>query len=141
MTPFLSRNPGLSAGNAFISCLLVSSLDIRSLWALDQCPGGKASQRGRLRLLAFADVATLLSLRKQENLHRTNVDLLVVTDGEGFETAWGRLTLSGSLARLAWRQVSAHEAYYDEARWAARDGPGGDVVRIRRKALLLWPDR
>jgi len=91
-------------------------------------------------LLAFADLAALLNLRKQEDPHRGEVDLLVVTDGERFETAWGASRLSGSLASLSWRQVSAHEAYYDEARWAAGGAAGGEVVRIRRKARLLWSE-
>ena len=39
-----------------------------------------------------------------------------------------------TLARWAWRQISPHESYYDESRWAQH----GSVVRVRRKALLLW---
>lgn len=142
----MSCNPGASADLApaplsrLISYLLVSSLDIRSLWSLEHCPGGTTLQPGRPVLLAFADLAALRNLRKQEDPHRGDVELLVVTDGERFQTAWGASRLSGSLARLAWRQVSAHEAYYDEARWAAGGGPGGEVVRIRRKARLLWPE-
>ncbi len=58
----------------------------------------------------------------------------MVIDGDVFESAWGPRKLSGSLARWAWRQISPHEAYYDEARWAQ----AGSVVRVRRKALLLW---
>ena len=39
------------------------------------------------------------------------------------------------LARWAWRQTSANEAFYDEARWAE---DGKTVVRLRRKAQLVW---
>jgi hypothetical protein len=85
-------------------------------------------------LLAFADKATLQRLRRSENLQRADVEFLVVIDGDVFESAWGPRKLSGSLARWAWRQISPHEAYYDEARWAQ----AGSVVRVRRKALLLW---
>ena len=83
---------------------------------------------------------TLAHLRKREDLHCTEISLLVVVDGDRFENAWGPSCLSGSLARWAWRQVSAHEAYYDEARWVAPDGDGGNVVRVRGKALLLWQE-
>ena len=63
---------------------------------------------------------------------------MVVVDGDGFESAWGPCRLSGSLSRWAWRQISAHEAYYEEARWDERAREAGNVVRVRRKALLLW---
>lgn len=85
----------------------------------------------------FADEPTLQHLRKALDLHRPDVDVLVVTDGDRFESAWGPRRLSGSLVRWAWRQGLAGEAHYNEARWAG-EGNDGTVVRIRRKAILLW---
>jgi hypothetical protein len=64
--------------------------------------------------------------------------VLVVTDGDRFENVWGPRKLSGSLARWAWQQVSPDEAYYDESRWADAGGQPGRVVRVRRKATVLW---
>jgi hypothetical protein len=101
-------------------------LDIRSVWRLEHA------------LLVFADERTLERLRKTAELHRPDLDVLVVTDGDRFETAWGPCKLSGSLARWAWQQVSPDEAYYDESRWADALGKPGRVVRVRRKAILLW---
>lgn len=124
----------------FVSDILLCCLDISSLWSLDHRPGETPLQAAPRQLLAFADLMTLQHLRKRQDLHRTDVGLLVVVDGDGFENAWGPSCLSGSLARWAWRQVSAHEAYYDEARWLVADGDGGNVVRFRRKALLLWQE-
>src|ERR1700740_1159053 len=112
---------------ALVERVLLSCLDIRSVWSMDAA---------RPELLAFADLETLRHLRVCEDLHRADVGFLVVTDGDGFESAWGPCQLSGSLARLAWRQVSADEAYYDEARWATPGGDAGAVVRARRKAVL-----
>ena len=123
---------------AFVADLLLGCLDIRSVWSLDHRPGETPLPTAARRLLAFADPMTLRHLRTREDLHRTEISLLVVVDGDRFENAWGPSCLSGSLARWAWRQVSPQEAYYDEARWVAPDGDGGDVVRVRRKALLLW---
>lgn len=146
MGPFVPANAGAPVDRAplelppFVSDLLLCCLDIRSVWSLDHRPGETPLQPATRQLLAFADRMTLRHLRKREDLHRTDVGLLVVVDGDAFENAWGPSCLSGSLARWAWRQVSAHEAYYDEARWVTPDANGGNVVRIRRKALLLWQE-
>ena len=139
MTPFAPPVASVDrpsiAPTPFISGLLLGCLEIRSLWSLDHSAGDTCLQPGRSQLLAFADLATLRHLRIREDLHRTDVALLVVIDGDGFESAWGSCRLSGSLSRWAWRQISAHEAYYEEAR---REDEAGNVVRVRRKALLLW---
>lgn len=120
-----------------VSRMLASSLDIRSVWSVDHDPGPSATTTDTHRLLVFADRPTLERLRKCDHLHGSDVELLVVVDGDVFETAWGARKLSGSLARWAWRQVSAHEAYYEESRWAQRDA-SERIVRVRRKALLVW---
>ena len=101
-------------------------LDIRSVWCIEH------------GLLVFADGRTLERLRKCDELHRADVDVLVVVDGDRFENVWGPCKLSGSLARWAWQQVSPDEAYYDESRWADASGQASRVVRVRRKASLLW---
>ena len=146
MVPFVPANAGAPLERApvelppFVCDLLLGSLDIRSVWSLDHRPGATPLPPAARQLLAFADPMTLAHLRKRADLHRRELSLLVVVDGDRFESAWGPSGVSGSLARWAWRQVSPHEAYYDEARWVAPDGDGGNVVRVRRKALLLWQE-
>jgi hypothetical protein len=120
-----------------LSELLRDCPAIRALWSLDHPPGDTGLPPGRSRLLAFADLATLRHLRMREDLHRTGVELLVVLDGNRFESAWGSCRRSGPLGGWAWRQTSARVAYYDEVRRNERGGEGGNVVRVRRKALLL----
>jgi hypothetical protein len=124
--------------SAFVSSVLASCLDIRSVWSTDHCPDQSRLTPARHELLAFADAATLERLRRCEYLHRADIEFLVVVDGDLFESAWGPRKLSGSLARWAWRQISPHEAYYDESRWAQSDADAGAVVRVRRKAFAVW---
>jgi hypothetical protein len=112
--------------SAFAARLAACCLDIRSVWSIEHA------------LLVFADERTLAHLRKCEDLRSADVDVLVVTDGDRFENVWGPHRLSGSLGRWAWQQVSPEEAYYDESRWADAGGQGGRVVRVRRKATLVW---
>jgi len=118
----------------FVSSVVVGCPEISSVWSMDHAGDEPAPTAAQYELLAFADKTTLQRLRRSENLQRADVEFLVVIDGDVFESAWGPRKLSGSLARWAWRQISPHEAYYDEARWAQ----AGSVVRVRRKALLLW---
>jgi hypothetical protein len=120
----------------FLSRLVERCPGIRAIWLLGNCDGEAQASGGEL--LAFADLATLERLRAAEDLHRADVQFLVVVDDDRFENAWGPCRLSGSLARWAWRQVSPGVAYYDESKWAERHGEAGTVVRVRRKALLVW---
>ncbi|HUQ26350.1 MAG TPA: hypothetical protein VM140_11825 [Burkholderiales bacterium] len=124
--------------DSFISRVLACSLDIRSLWSIDHSPEEPCLATAPYQLLAFADLATLQALRRATDLHHEELNFLVVIDGDRFESAWGACKVSGSLARWAWRYVSSDEAYYDESRWDARTGHAGSVVRLRRKALLVW---
>lgn len=115
--------------------VLSTCLDIVSVWSIDHEPHEVSATLEHRRLLAFGDARTLIRLRASEHLHDSDVDFLVVTDGNSFASAWGPSRLSGSLARWAWRQASRHQAYYDESRWAA---DANAVIRVRRKAFLVW---
>ena len=122
--------------SAFLSRVLVSCLDIRAVWSSADAASGPAAASHQLIL--FADRPTLASLRRSGELHRADVELLVVFDGDQFENAWGPRRLSGSLSRWAWRQVSDELAYFDESRWAPSGADAGTVVRVRRQAVLIW---
>lgn len=121
--------------SAFVSRLLVHHPDVEAAWSLGHAEGAGVAVHGPHELLLIADEPTLLSLRRSPP--SLDVEILVVLDGDRFESAWGARRLSGSLARWAWRRVSPGLAYYDESKWD--DGAHtGAVVRVRRKALLIW---
>jgi hypothetical protein len=123
---------------AFLSRLLARCLEIRAVWSVAHADLALATPDSACELLVFADRPTLQRLRTSDYLHRADVELLVVFDGNQFENAWGRRRLSGSLARWAWRQVTDELAYYDESKWAHDEADAGAVVRVRRKAVLIW---
>lgn len=127
------NTPACAETAALVAGLLAGFLDIRSVWSMDHAPEATAAARAKPRLLVFADTATLRRL--QSAPHTPGVELLVVTDGDAIESAWRSEEMRASLARWAWRQTSADEAFYDEARWAE---DGTTVVRIRKKAQLVW---
>lgn len=122
--------------SAYLGQMLQYCLDIRFVWLIGQ-DQGVPHTAPRWELMMFADSPTLQHLRKADRLHRADVDVLVVTDGDRFESVWGPRRLTGSLVRWAWRQGLAGEAFYNESKWAAGGNDGG-VVRVRRKAVLLW---
>lgn len=117
-----------------VAAVLAECIDIRALWWLDHDPAEAKTACAPYALLVFADAATLHRLHRYPRPRDDGISLFVVTDGDYFEAAWGS-GISGSLARWSWRQISPGEAFYDQARWSAS---GGGVVRLRRKALLLW---
>ena len=125
------------AVSEFVFRLLATCVEIRAVWSIDHEPEERSLAPRPYRLLVFAGAATLERLRKCEELHAAGIELCVVTNEDAFESAWGPSRVSGSLARSAWRQTSPREAYYDESRWAS-SADAGAVVRVRRKALLLW---
>jgi hypothetical protein len=112
---------------------------VRSIWLMGARADALAGSGSSMQwdLVAFADALSLQQLRRSPELHRADVQLRVVTDGDRFEMAWGSLQDFGSLLRLAWRQASDGEAYYNEARWA---GPvhDGNVEHARLKAVRLF---
>lgn len=121
----------------FMRRLLRHGLDIQSVWSVGHgVADGDAPDAALRCFLAFADRSTLERLRKCGDLHQAEIQLLVVVDGDAFENAWGRERLSGSLGRWGWREVAPGEAYYDESRWSP--GEAGAVVRVRRRAHLVW---
>ncbi|HXZ94278.1 MAG TPA: hypothetical protein VEG36_15490 [Burkholderiales bacterium] len=106
--------------------------DIRSVWEIgvraDDEVLGTCAPFG-WDLIAFADEDTLQQLRAATELHRPDVRLRVVLDGNRFEPAWGDAALSGSLSDWGWKRVSEREAYYS--------GKGLEPLRPRRRAVRL----
>ena len=120
----------------FMRRLLREGMDIEAVWSVGHSADAR-THHGGSQLLAFANRMTLERLRKCDRVHQADVLLLVVTDGDAFESAWGADRICGSLARWGWLQVSDRQAYYDESRWAPPPDEG-HVVRVRRTAFLLW---
>ena len=115
--------------------LLRDEKGIRAVWSVGHGADPATQPAAKPEFLLFADQPTLERLRTSERARTADVSLLVVTDGDAFENAWGAQRVRGSLARWGWRTGSAGQAFYDEPRWPQ----AGNVRRVRRKALLVWP--
>ena len=124
--------------SSYLSSMLVQCVDIRAVWSAGCASTDSDLPRELHELFIFADTRTLRILRKSDHLHRADVRALVVFDGEQFETAWGAYRLAGSLARCGWRQVKPDLAYYDESTRTEHGHDAATIVRVRRKATLVW---
>ena len=125
--------------HGFIHRVLATCPDMGPVWSVGHAPGEPSADFAQCRLLGFANASTLSRLRASKHLHRADIEFLVVVDGDRFASAWGPRDSCGSLAQCAWRQTGPNEAHYDESRWAQRSASDRVVVRVRRKAFLLWP--
>ena len=106
--------------------------DIRSVWMIgeraDEEVLGTHAPFG-WDLLVFADLETLHELRLASALHRSDVRIRVVTDGDRFDPAWGEAGLAGSLSDWGWKRVNEQEAFYSPE--------GREPPRPRRRAVRL----
>jgi predicted nucleotidyltransferase len=109
--------------------------EISSIWLLGSRADGRARDSSEWDFLAFGSRTTVETLRGLSALHAPDVDILVVTDGERFENAWGTRLRTGSLSQWEWTALE-DEAYYTEAKRTGSER-NGSVVRTRGKALRV----
>ena len=108
-----------------------------SIWLIGSRANGSARADSDWDLLAFGDPAVLACLRAASDLHDSNVDFLVVTNGEDFESAWGSKKKTGSLSQWDWN-ASADEAHYTGTKWVENDEEGR-VDSNPCKGVRVWP--
>lgn len=133
------KMPAARAGSTlnvelFIGELLTNCRLLHSIWRVGQLAGGDAafSPAFAWDLVAFGDLQALHRLQQAAYLHREDVRLRVVTNGNLFQSAWG-MQQSGSLARWEWAQTNPGEAYYNDL--------ASDLAyenRTRYRAVRLW---
>jgi hypothetical protein len=129
-----------AAIGSFVTALAAWCPTIRAVW----CVGERADAHEEhdtehlpWDLVAFANRYVLFRLRTTTSLHRLDVRLRVVIDGDQLRAAWGGGPDGGSLMQWEWMETGGGEAFYSEARWALPLS-GRLVERVRRRALCVW---
>jgi hypothetical protein len=117
--------------------------DIRAIWLVGSRVNPKNRPPQDWDFLAFGSAEVLAALKADNVLRRVDVDLLIVTDGDSFESPWPRSDLpgvfkSGNLKNYEedglvvisweWKEVSATEAKYT-----------GEGLR-RMRAVRVYPE-
>ena len=120
---------------SFLSHIKNSYSGIQSIWLIGSRANEKANENSDWDFLAFADKKTLDLLEKAIELHKPNVDFLVVTDGENFQNAWGEKTKSGTLSLWKWRVLDDTRAEYSGVKWSEDVG----CINLLCNALQVTP--
>ncbi len=111
---------------------------LAAVWLIGSRANGTAKPSSDWDFIAIGTAETLAHLRAATDLHRTDVDFLVVSNGDDFEVAWGEREKHGSLAEWQWEQLDERNAVYTQSKWKdAIDGAGVRLTRVRAKRV--WP--
>jgi predicted nucleotidyltransferase len=111
---------------------------VAAIWLIGSRANGTERGESDWDLLVFGTQQTLAFLASSGSLHKSEVDLLVVTNGDDFQAAWGERSKHGSLSEWQWQQVSETEAQYMQAKWQERE-EGSGVVVSQSRAVRVWP--
>lgn len=108
------------------------------IWLIGSRANGSSRPDSDWDLLVFGPEDTFARLHAAVDLHRDDVDCMVVLEGGDLQSAWGRRIKSGALYRWHWDRTGDREATFVESKW--REEGGREVLSSRtRRALLLWP--
>jgi hypothetical protein len=95
---------------AYVWGLVSAYPDIREIWLIGSQADGSARSDSGWDFLAFADVSALSSLAASSAFNRSEVDLLIVYDGDNFckPCPDGDREKKGSLTAWNWHQAVGH---------------------------------
>jgi predicted nucleotidyltransferase len=129
-----------AAIESYVASVAAECSGIRSIWLIGSRVDGNATATSDWDLLAFGSTEALECLRRSPELHRSDVDFLVVTDGNTFRNAWGNREKTGSFSLWEWKAKSDVEAEYTSAKAVPGEKWGGVALK-RHRAVLLWSVR
>lgn len=109
----------------YVDALRKDYPSIEEVWLLGPRVNEEPDRGGGWDLLAFADEGALDAIRANSAVHRSNLHLSIVIDGDRFESAWGA-PRTGRLSSIRWRVEDLHSATY------VKDGAArATAVRVR----------
>jgi predicted nucleotidyltransferase len=124
----------------YLERLLTAYPTIESVWLIGSRANETARDDSDWDLLVFGSREVLDTLSKDDSFSRSDVDLLVVYDGDNFESPYGgidnRKSKKGSLRKWEWRHFSPDLASYE----ACKLGEGLHIDIERRSGIKIWPN-
>lgn len=125
----------------YLERLLAAYPNIESVWLIGSRANETARDDSDWDLLVFASREVLEALSTDDSFSRSDVDLLVVYDGDNFESPYGgtdnRRSKKGSLKKWEWQHFSADLASYE----ACKPGEGMHIDIERRSGVRIWPNQ
>jgi predicted nucleotidyltransferase len=103
-------------------CEIVKNIsDIREIWLIGSRANETAQDNSDWDFLVFGTESTLKELKCQVIYEIDNIDLLVVYDGDNFQTPWEEQPKSGSLSEWCWDRTSENIAKYKQIKFIPDD--------------------
>ncbi|MEO7726149.1 MAG: nucleotidyltransferase domain-containing protein, partial [Burkholderiales bacterium] len=129
----------VSAIASLIARLTRTYPGISGIWLFGSRANGTARDNSDWDLLIFADEPTFQRIQGNRRLRQSDVDLLMVRDGNDFREPWGKSPKRGFLSEWEWRTISENEARYLGAKRVDSDD-GSEVKLTECKAIRIWPE-
>lgn len=115
----------------YVATLKAAFPAIESIWWIGSRANPTSPRRPRpdsdWDLVAFADRATLDALRARSELHRDDVDLLVVFDGEHYVKPFDAAAEERLWSAWNWTQLNDNRASYETSYWPEADAEPGEA--------------
>ncbi len=112
--------------------------EVEEIWLIGSRANGTERPGSDWDLVVFGRAGSLNCLKKRRELHRSDVDCLVMTDSDQFVSAWGPDRKSGSLSGWEWARVAAGQVEYTETKGRGT-GDSFNVVLNRKNGVRVWP--
>jgi hypothetical protein len=93
------KNPLPLSLRHYIDELVEHAPSVREVWLVGSRANGRSTEDSDWDFLLFADQQALITLRGAQSLCREGVCVLVVVDGDRFESPWPRLDNPGKFKR------------------------------------------
>lgn len=127
---------------SWLDCVTEQCSEIDEVWLIGSRANNSVRADSDWDFIAFGSEETISYLRHRQELHRDDVDLLVVYNGNHFRKPWGDQEKAGSLADWRWRLVAEGQAQYEGVKWRdAEDGAGFIcserlAIRVMKRGLV-----
>jgi hypothetical protein len=100
----------------WLTCVSKAVLGIREIWLIGSRANGTNRADSDWDFLVVAEEKFRSGIRQRVDLHRSDVDFLVSSDGNNFQSAWGR-EKTVVLSKIQWQLTSDTTATYQGEKW------------------------
>lgn len=125
----------------FVNQLASEYKDITSIWLFGSRANGCHEPDSDWDLFVFGSEEVLNQLKSKPNFYHSDIDLLVVTDGNHFIEPWpGNKPKQDSLSNWQWKELTCSEAQYISAKEPIDGSAWYRSETMVQKAIRLWPN-
>lgn len=106
---------------------------IQSVWLIGSRANKSAHAASDWDFIAFGNSQSSIEIESSSELHRLDVDFLLVVNGNDFSNAWGIRDKRGTLSSWEWILMSNTHAEYTETKWVETETEDGAKLICQRR--------